>query len=43
MAEFLKNTESSIDLKTEFLTHTGSGQIVLAEKVKNNFMIALTP
>jgi len=43
LAKFLKNNESSIDLKTEFLTHTGSGQLELAEKVKNNFMIALTP
>ena len=39
LATFLKNSESSIDLKTEFLTHTGSGQLELAEKVKNNFMI----
>lgn len=43
LAKFLKNNESSIDLKTEFLTHTGNGQLELAEKVKNNFMIALTP
>jgi hypothetical protein len=40
---FLNNSQSPIDLKNEFLTHSGSGQLVLAEKVKNNFMMALTP
>ena len=40
---FLNNNEYSIDLKDEFLTHSGSGQLILAEKVKNNFMISLTP
>lgn len=40
---FLNNSQSPIDLKNEFLTHSGSGQLILAEKVKNNFMMALTP
>ncbi len=40
---FLDNSQSAIDLKNEFLTHSGSGQLLLAEKVKNNFLIALTP
>ena len=39
---FLNNSQSAIDLKNEFLTHSGSGQMILAEKVKNNFLIALT-
>ena len=40
---FLNNPLSPIDLKNEFLTHSGSGQLLLAEKVKNNFLNALTP
>ena len=39
----LHNSQSTIDLKNEFLSHSGSGQLILAEKVKNNFLIALTP
>ena len=34
LANFLKTAESSIDLKTEFLTHTGSGQIVWLRRLK---------
>ena len=40
---FLNNPLSPIDLKNEFLSHSGSGQLLLAEKVKNNFLNALTP
>lgn len=40
---FLNNVQSPIDLKNEYLTHSGSNQLLLAEKVKNNFMMALTP
>lgn len=32
-----------IDLKTEYLTHSGAGQKVLAEKVAENFKVCFTP
>jgi hypothetical protein len=40
--KFLHNPMSSIDLKTEFLTHTGAGQQALTIKVTSNFQQALT-
>jgi hypothetical protein len=40
--KFLHNPLSSIDLKTEFLTHTGAGQQALTIKVTSNFQQALT-
>jgi hypothetical protein len=39
--KFLHNPLSSIDLKTEFLTHTGAGQQALTNKVTSNFQQAL--
>jgi hypothetical protein len=38
---FLHNPLSSIDLKTEFLTHTASGQQALTMKVTSNFQQSL--
>lgn len=40
--KFLHNPISTIDLKTEFLTHTASGQQPLTIKVTSNFQQALT-
>jgi hypothetical protein len=40
--KFLHNPLSPIDLKTQFLTHTASGQQALTEKVTSNFQQALT-
>jgi hypothetical protein len=41
--KFLHNPISSIDLKSEFLTHTASGQQPLTEKVISNFQQSLQP
>jgi hypothetical protein len=40
---FLNNNGSTIDLKNEYFTHSGSGDIELTEKLANNFMNALKP
>lgn len=40
--KFLHNPNSPIDLKTQFLTHTASGQQALTLKVTSNFEQALT-
>ena len=40
---FLNNNGSSIDLKHEYFTHSGSGDLILTEKLANNFLNALTP
>jgi len=40
--KFLHNSMSPIDLKTEFLTHTASGQQALTIKVNSNFQQAFT-
>lgn len=40
--KFLHNPLSTIDLKTEFLTHTASGQQALTIKVTSNFQQALS-
>lgn len=40
--KFLHNPASTIDLKTEFLTHTASGQQALTVKVTSNFQQALS-
>jgi hypothetical protein len=42
LAYFLTNQTSSINLKNEFLTHTGAGQETLTQKVIQNFKNALT-
>ena len=39
--KFLHNPISPIDLKTQFLTHTASGQQLLTEKVTSNFQQSL--
>jgi len=41
--KFLHNSANSINLKTEFLTHTASGQQPLTEKVISNFQQSLMP
>ncbi len=41
--KFLHNSASPIDLKTEFLTHTASGQQLLTEKVIANFQQSFMP
>jgi hypothetical protein len=41
--KFLHNPISPIDLKTEYLTHTASGQQALTWKVTSNFEQAFTP
>ena len=41
--KFLHNPISPIDLKTEFLTHTASGQQALTEKVTSNFQQSFMP
>ncbi len=41
--KFLHNPISPIDLKTEFLTHTASGQQALTEKVISNFQQSFMP
>jgi len=41
--KFLHNSANSINLKTEFLTHTASGQQPLTEKVISNFQQSLQP
>ena len=41
--KLLHNPISSIDLKSEFLTHTASGQQPLTEKVISNFQQSLQP
>jgi len=40
---FLNNNGSTIDLKNEFFTHSGSSDLELTEKLANNFMNALKP
>ena len=40
---FLNDNGSNIDLKNEFFTHSGSGDLELTEKLANNFMNALKP
>ena len=40
---FLNNNGSVIDLKNEYFTHSGSGDLELTEKLANNFMNALKP
>jgi hypothetical protein len=42
LLSFIQNPTQPIDLKNEFLTHSGSGQGVLALKVAQNFKQALT-
>ncbi len=42
LSAFLNNSESPIDLKNEFLTHSNIGQEALTEKVVLNFLNALT-
>ena len=42
LLSFLQNPTQQIDLKTEFLSHSGSGQESLALKVLQNFKQALT-
>jgi len=42
LAYFLTNQTSSINLKEEYLTHTGAGQETLTQKVIQNFKNALT-
>jgi hypothetical protein len=42
LANFLSNPLSPINLKTEYLTHTGAGQESLTQKVIQNFKNALT-
>jgi hypothetical protein len=39
--KFLHNPLGPIDLKTQFLTHTASGQQLLTEKVTSNFQQSL--
>jgi hypothetical protein len=41
--KFLHNPISPINLKSEFLTHTASGQQLLTEKVISNFQQSLMP
>jgi len=41
--KFFQNNGQNIDLKTEFLTHTASGQEALTQKAKLNFKQALKP
>jgi hypothetical protein len=41
--KFFQNNGQNIDLKTEYLTHTASGQETLAQKAKLNFKQALKP
>jgi len=43
MSEFLESSLHTIDLKTEFSTHSGPGQEALTTKVMQNFKEALTP
>lgn len=43
MLHFLDTGSSSIDLKTEFTSHTLAGQEVLSAKVMDNFKESLTP
>jgi hypothetical protein len=40
---FLNHNGSSINLKNEYFTHSGSGDLTLTEKLANNFMNALKP
>ena len=40
---FLNHNGSIIDLKNEFFTHSGSGDLELTEKLANNFVNALKP
>ena len=40
---FLNNNGSTIDLKQDFFTHSGSDDLVLTEKLATNFLNALTP
>ena len=40
---FLQNNGQNIDLKTEYLTHTASGQEAITQKAKLNFKQALKP
>lgn len=42
MSTFLQNSGQNIDLKTEFTSHTASGQEALSLKVIENFKAALT-
>ena len=41
--KFFQNNGQNIDLKTEYLTHTASGQEALTQKAKLNFKQALKP
>jgi hypothetical protein len=41
--KFFQNNGQNIDLKTEFLTHTASGQEAITQKAKLNFKQALKP
>ena len=43
LLHFLDTGSSSIDLKTEYTSHTSSGQEVLSEKIMTNFKESLTP
>jgi hypothetical protein len=43
LSQFLQNNGQNIDLKTEFLTHTASGQELLTQKVVQNFKQSLSP
>lgn len=43
LLNFLDTGSSSIDLKTEYTSHTSSGQEVLSEKIMTNFKESLTP
>lgn len=43
LATFLQNGSQTIDLKTEFSSHTAPGQEVLSQKVIENYKAAISP
>lgn len=43
LLSFLQNPNQPIDLKTDFLTHSGAGQEALSEIVVQNFKQAFQP